>query len=717
MSRAHREHSVEEMLAKKAASQRKYQKTAKGRETRVRYDALHSKLPVKTFIAWDGEGVSDMGGNHRYVLLANSLGDFFCDDNGLSTLDCFRLLTEAGKIYLHAVHVGFSLGYDINMMLKDIPYAGLKRLHDTGRLYFENYALDYRPRKYLEIRRYAPHRFIRSQETYEARIMLWDVFPFFQSSFLKALKSFFNGEELSELSYDVIVQGKAHRADFQLADIETNMLPYCLLECKALVKLMDRLYNTYCLGAGIVLKRFDGCGAIAESLLTRYKVKSFYGYTNAIGDLSPLSKDRARQFNIVHTGNRGYIPDELQRASQHAYGGGRIEAMKYGHTNERVEYEDINSAYPTEQEQLPSLRDGTWVHYEGFPQRIHPYTLYHIQWEYTGNAPFYPFFYRSWPYKITFPSIGENWVWWKEVEAAEKWANSFDGSFAVLDYWRFHPDKDVFPYAFIADLYERRRELKKQGNGMEKVYKLGYNSFYGKTVQHLGYEDHARKEQYDWRPPFFQLQYGGMITSGTRARLFDACMQYPEDVIAIATDGFWSTRRHILLEGDGLGEWEHETLKNFTLAQSGVYWYDTLDGTSVAHYRGFDEGTVSREKVIDAWASGKREITVSSTRFITLGLGLQLNDISKWRTWDKAPRTLSLYPRPNGKRRDIVGLARHPECSLVPTIPNSTLVQWNSKYLCISEPFPLPWEEERQQLNDLLEGQQSLHLQEWEMEE
>ncbi len=730
--------SVEQLKAEKAAIQRKYRSTPKGIENDMRHKEKQSTAPMKSFVAWDGEGYTDERGIHRYMLLANSRGDWLAKQSGLSTEEALWMLTEGGRVYTESIHVGFSLGYDINMILKDIPYEGLLRLYKTGRLYWKKYSLSYRPRKYLEVRRYKDEVFIKSQTKYLAHIMLWDVFGFFQSSFVEALRSFFKPDELADLQLEQIVSGKADRSVFQFDKLESDILPYCQLECKALVRLMHRLYNEYCIKAGITLKRFDGSGAIAEHFLTRYRVKQFYGYTNIIaGDQSPpkrpigvevqypyaierhwrIQVNDPHAFNILNTGHRGYIPDELMEASQHGYGGGRIEMMQYGNYEGEVDYEDINSAYPEQYAELPSLTDGVWVHGIGEPPEIFPYTIYKVRWGYEESFPFYPFFYRSWPFLITFPSHGMNWVWWKEVAAARKWQHKFIGGFDILEYWQFIPDKEVFPYTFVKDLYERRRELKAQGNGMEKVYKLGYNSLYGKTVQHLGYEDHAAKEEYSWRPPFYSLQYGGMITSGTRAKIFDACMQHPEDIIAIATDGFWSTKRHSLEEGDGLGQWEHEKLLDMTIAQSGVYWYTKENGKEVTHYRGFDRGSLSRQDVINAWREGRRTLPVKTTRFVTLGLALQLDDFEKWHTWDTSIRELSLYPKSGGKRLDAPVGNWSPHRELVPTIPNSMLVQFNSGDIEISEKFPLPWTKERQSLNELLLGRTTQHLDEWEIED
>lgn len=716
-------HTLEQQIEAKLVSNRR---TSKKRPRK--------KEPPKKklFMAWDGEG-ADVNTVHQYMLLMHSEDGYMYNSEGLGTLECFDFLCDVGTEYSNYIHVIFSGSYDCNMMLRDIPWSKLERLHKTGKVYWRNFRIEYHPKKYLELTRYKPEVFIHKRKQQPTgKITLWDVFGFFQSSFLNALDTFFTEEEKKQLQYDVIASGKEQRGTFNADMMEETVIPYTRLEVSALVRLMDRLYNEYCLNTvpPITLRRFDGAGAIAHSLLTSYGVKRYY----------PQSITKPEPHKTP-------IPDEVMIASQHAYGGGRIELLQYGHidympytldcnsyNSDDIEsffyHYDINSAYPTENKELEDLSTGTWYHITSgdmSPDK-HPTALYLVAWDYRNQPiqPFYPFFYRSFHGEITFPQYGLNWIWQPELKAALKWNDVLQGDIHILEKWLYIPGSDIKPYTFISDMYTIRRKLKAVGNGMEKVYKLGYNSFYGKTVQHLGYEDHQLRGDLKWRPPFFQLQYGGLITSGVRAKMFDAAMQSPKHIIGFATDGLWATVPLNLETGDELGQWEYEKLIAGTFVQSGVYWcHRAVDKPQKVacpvhgfyckieqHFRGFDKKGLTEQLVLDGWANNQPFISIPTTRFITLGQGLMLKNKTLWHSWHETNRELKLSPVQGGGKREkyfvIKPRTKHtkiypdvnPGQGLVPTIPNNYKVMETEQGIMISEPFPLPWSKERMEYNE-----------------
>lgn len=712
---------------KKAARRAKYEQKLleKGKQKRVaKYETEEERQKArrksrnatrkkqqpkeKEFITWDGEGVT-IEGHHRYNLLMHSKNEHITNLEGLPSEDCFNFLCDTGKEYPQHIHVIFSGSYDCNMMFKDIHKSLLKRLHETGKIYWKNFKIEYRPKKYLEIRRYKQEIFLhKTKRKPDGQIILWDTFGFFQSSFLEALKSFFSPVELQELGYEQIKAGKDRRSQFSEEELENFVIPYTKLELNALEKLMDRLYNQYCLHTKpypITLRRFDGAGAIAHSLLTSYNVKRYY----------PQNEQKA---DMKTERGKTPVPSDVIIASQHAYGGGRIELLKYGHIDStRFFHYDINSAYPNEYLDLLDLSHGQWIYHTDKYLSNSTISVYKVLWDYTEEPikPFYPFFYRSFHGDITFPAYGLNWVWKPELEVALKWLKKLPGRIEILESWEYIPDNpEIRPYAFIKDMYAIRRELKEKGNGMQQVYKLGYNSFYGKTVQHLGYDDHSKRGEKNWRPPFFNLVYGGRITSGVRAKMFDAAMQHPNDIIGFATDGFWSLQPIKLQTGNELGEWEYEELSSGTFVQSGVYWCHDVNGKEEQHFRGFDKERLKEDLVLKAWKEKKEVLPIKTKRFVTLGQGLKLKDWSLWHEWPETDRELKLNPTDGHGKRDrwysIKKNTKHvreypvvfPEKQLVPTFPNNSKVAINEKnQIIISEPFPLPWSKEREEYNKI----------------
>lgn len=623
---------------------------------------------IPKFLAWDGEGYTLPDGTHRYTLFMNGKGQYISNSYGLSTEDCFDFLLDTFEP--DRKNVCFAASYDINMMLADIPMSVLIKLHGQGKVKsgeyvrWKNYVLQYRPRKSFFLARYKKGEppFIKDEKTgkkrpnYEKQTTLWDVFGFFQTSFVNALKSYFSEEELIPLGYEQIKAGKESRSTFKKEDLLSVIVPYTTLEVLALEKLMERLAG-YLEEANLRLSRWDGTGAIAATILKKEKIKSYYGH----------------------------VPQTVEIASQHAYGGGRIETIKYGHFKGTGFHADIRSAYPSAMLELIQMTYGYWTNIEQGP-----FTLYDVSWNFPTGMPFYPFFVRdSWG-QICYPRQGRNWIWYPEVKAAQKFLQH-EKHMHIHDVLSFHSESDVKPFSFVQVYYDRRLEWKRQGKGAEKVLKLGINSLYGKTVQQLGYDESTGR-----KPPFYNLQYGGLITSYTRAKLFEAGMQKPDDIIAFSTDGIWSTSPLELEEGEGLGQWEVDSFSELIQAQSGVYWVTTDKGEK-QFCRGFSKTELTKEKVLEGWKNGLDSISVPCTRFVTLGSALASPErfIEKWGSWDSGERSLALTASGTHKRLDKKG-GKRADRGLRDTSPqiNSLTSGYDFPYPdeCKSIAYPLMWD-------------------------
>ena len=631
-----------------------------------------TKFKTAPFIAWDGEGANILDlykphvYNHTYVLLMNSEGDVTSNPAGLSSVDCFRTLLDSSRKNPKAINVIFGGSYDANMMLKDVPIELLRKLHAGKRIIWkysirEVYSIEYRARRELFIGRFESKRFsskvsksgqIRYTANYSSMIRLWDVFGFFQGPFLAALKKYFTPNELNELGYDSIADGKARRSDFNTNELQDFIIPYTTLEVTALVALMNRL-REHLIDAKIPVNRWDGAGAVASSVLKSRKIKEHFQEL-------PLG-----------------VVDAVRRS----YSGGRIEAIKYGYvaplanyntnTSVRVYHDDLISAYPSAMPDLPSMVNGHWKHAAGhdlLPIASSPWAIFNVSWSFPDKdaLPFYPFFMRYIDGSIYYPFRGRNWIYSPEMYAALEMIPDLQKYMRISEIFTFEPGTDALPFWFVKEMFELRKLWKAQGKGGEKVLKLAYNSFYGKLAQHLGYEQGGRI------PPFFNLFYAGLITSITRSKLFRAAMQAPHDIIAFSTDGIWSTSKLDLERGDGLGQWEHDELAGMLLAQSGVYWSYNLDG-SINHFsRGFDKDALTPDVILDAWRAGMQAVDIPTTRFVTLGSALASEErfYSKWRSWDTRPRTLHI--RAIGKRQDVLDYTQKysiggPAKGLIPT--------------------------------------------------
>ena len=136
---------------------------------------------MRNVVGWDGEGAT-VDGVHVYNLLANSLGRHIHNDQGLSTQACLDFMLDCNTS--SAINVVFSGGYDVNMILRDVPKEDIQTLWRDGRVHWKGYRLTYKQRKVFSVARWDPTK----ATMYGKSFVLWDVFGFYQSSFVKACR-------------------------------------------------------------------------------------------------------------------------------------------------------------------------------------------------------------------------------------------------------------------------------------------------------------------------------------------------------------------------------------------------------------------------------------------------------------------------------------------------------------------------------------------------
>ena len=620
-----------------------------------------SKFAAGSFCAWDGEGAA-VQGRHEYVALLNSAGDVRTAAGGLESEATLGWLADRLAQDARQIHVGFAFSYDANMLLRDVPRAVLQQLWDDGLTYWGAFRLEYRPRKMFGVweRRYTP-----GQKGRWVGGRIWDVFGFFQSSFVQALESYGIGtpEERAEIQ-----RMKLLRADFTPAELE-GLVVYSQLECRLLVQLMESV-RTSAQAAGLTFRRWDGAGVAAAAWLQREQVKQHLGPDPAT--VSPR------------------WPEAVRDAGQWAYFGGRIECGQIGHHRGKVWQYDIRSAYPDALRRLPTFapETGAWVHNPPEPWR---YTVgvHRVRWNFQTGARAYPFPFRTSDGAVFFPPQGEGWYWAPEVRAAfaARRLGGVEGDCAVLDSWCWIPAAShPSPFAGLAFLYAQRAEWKRTGQGAEKMAKLAINSCYGKLAQQLGGGPGQA-------PSYHCLEAAGWVTSYVRARLYRAAVEAGDAWIMLATDAIYTTRPLPRLEEsitDELGDWDREIHQTATAVQSGVYWVGR-DGGELHHFRGFDPDSLERQAVRDAWARGERQVLARSTRFQTIGACVgSAKAFEKWRTWKVTVRKLDLQPRA-GQKRLHRGAVRALAQGLQWTTPRQPVAAEGWQQRLISCPVAVPW--------------------------
>lgn len=442
--------------------------------------------------------------------------------------------------------VGFAFGYDVTMILRDLPNEQKAKLFAPKEfgpghspfIWYGDYDIDYLPRQYIRVRKV---RRIRDPETGTVKRVgvpgslrtIYETFGFFQKSFLKVCEEFDCGTEAER---KIIAKSKERRGDDEWA-IDQTERDYCALECVMLAELMTKLRD-YCEAAGIVPRSWNGAGKLAKALLAKH--------------------DAPRSAKINE-----WVPQEVRDLANMAYYGGRFEITRTGLICEEVHESDIASAYPDGMRRLPCLEHGQWrkakvadlkrtgdlfVAVVTFSKGLEDY----------GNGPgigqlgALPI--RSKEGHLYWPLRGGGVYWSPEIRSAER--RGFNVKYKAG--WTYHTDCKCQPFDWIEPLFDYRKSIGKSGPGYP--IKLGINSLYGAQAQRIGQGQYAN------------MVYAGLTTAITRARLNDAIGLAPDKIVMIATDGIYSLEKLDLKEGDRLGDWEHERLDGMMIVQPGLYW-------------------------------------------------------------------------------------------------------------------------------------------------
>jgi hypothetical protein len=551
-----------------------------GRFKEYMQDFVDSKN--RPFIAWDGEGWTDTNGEHRYMLLQNSYGENISAPQ-LSTDECLDFMLRAAVDHPKHIHIIFGGGYDVTHILRDMPEERRLELKETGSTrYFakrngrivNRYTMQYIPHKWFMVTGWSWE--LKRNVSFK----IFDVMTFFQSSFMNALDS--RGIEVPE----VIKTGKANRPNFTYLDLD-EISAYCQQELEMLVQLANQLRSEF-QEAGVYVTSFHGPGAVASSVFKEKKVKE----------------------------HMQRPPLHIEQAAQRAYFGGRFEQFKAGHYEGKVYVYDINSAYPDKIRNLPSMAGSSWEYTTVFDSSPGLWFCSHDGTDASGIAP-QPTPWRGKGGVVGFPEQNTGvWLWHFEAVHAS----------TVHHGWKLITATDAKPFDFVEKMYCQRQAWKQLGLGAERALKLALNSLYGKMAQRVG-----GNEKNGGVPPWHQIEWAGMVTSATRAQIWEAVSQAPESIIAIETDSVASTVPLNLDIGSGLGQWEVKIYDWITYVQSGIYftpdYYHDENGKrhgatgksgEKVKSRGIDVTQLHHSHVLDYMRGDRTELLVTTRQFIGL---------------------------------------------------------------------------------------------------
>lgn len=462
-------------------------------------DTQKPRVILPKIIGLDGEGV---GRNpHLYTMMGASdeSGTYqrtLESKTGLASLDCLNFLIALPRTKKTKVFT-FSFNYDLTMMLRDLDNRSLyllfrpelrQRAADKAMLgpypiKWKGFSLNLQGTKF-------------TIKKGKQRLVIWDLFKFFQSKFVNALRDWKVG---SPELWERMSRMKDKRGEFD-KESQDDIRAYMLEECACMATLARKLIEAHEL-AGLKLKTFYGAGSSGGAMLTVMRIRDKIAVTH------PLMKD----------------------AVASAFFGGRFENSVIGSIREPVWNYDISSAYPYHTTFLPCLIHGEWVHskYRGDLDTT-SFALVSYELGKTSLADWGPFPFRDKSASISFPiTSGGGWVWRDEYLAGEQ-------AFSHVKFkeaWIYRGNCDCKPFSGIPNYYKHRLLLGKEGPGI--VIKLAVNSVYGKLAQSVG---NALFNSWIW---------AGMITSGCRAQILDVLRMHVhrKNLLMIATDGIYTRER------------------------------------------------------------------------------------------------------------------------------------------------------------------------------
>ncbi len=434
--------------------------------------------------------------------------------------------------------MGFAFGYDVTMILRDLPEDRARKLFEPKEfggkspwVWWKEFDIDYLPKQYFRVRRVTIERGEDGKERRKpvkgSTRTIYETFGFFQKSFVKCIEQFEVGDAGDRRR---IAEDKSRRSSF--TEIGERERDYCHKECIYLAELMEKL-RQYCNAAAIRPRTWNGAGKLAAAL---HKMHD----TPGASDLKA-------------------VPPQVWDMANMAYYGGRFEVTRTGLILEEVHEYDIRSAYPDAMRFLPCLAHGTWHEATAKEIRAH-HGLYVAACTFAhtchgrGEAQLGGLPVRTQEGHLVWPLIGGGVYWSPEIESARL----LGAKVTIKGGWIYRRECECQMFDWVEPLFDYRREIGSQGPGYP--IKLGINSLYGKLAQRKG------------AGRYNNMIWAGLITAMTRAKINRAIAKAPNDIVMVATDAVYSLKPLDLACGELLGQWEHQALKGLFIVQPGLYW-------------------------------------------------------------------------------------------------------------------------------------------------
>ena len=457
-------------------------------------------------------------------LIADSDGDYVDTyRKGITIESVIKFLTRPK--FESAWNFCYNLTYDGSVILKLLGKKELSKYKSkrSFRFKWKDYSFYFIPKKTLRISK-GHHSWV-----------FFDIAQFYDYQNLQnAYKN-----NIGKLP-DNYLRMKSKRGEFSpryYRDNRRTVRQYCIDDCKLTKELCKHWVELFGKAFEFYPSRWISSGYLAEKVLINHDVEI------------PFFRD---------------LPYDLQEFAFNSYFGGRFELVKRGFIGEAWLY-DINSAYPYALSKIPDITKGSW---RNGLRLIHQKAIlgfFKIHVKYPDDEYLPAFAFRRITLNndlIVYPS--GQFITYATLEELK---NVNSSNYTILDSWQYFDDKPTYPFKeFIEKFYNKRKELKKQGNPLQLPIKIILNAIYGKMGQKQN-----RRIGNIFNPVIFAY-----ITGYARAQLVSFVKEHKveKDVVAFATDSVCITKELDVNSSDLGGFSLDKHGKDVYFLQNGFYRFN-----------------------------------------------------------------------------------------------------------------------------------------------
>lgn len=340
----------------------------------------------------------------------------------------------------------------------------------------------------------------------------------------------------------------------------------------------------------------------------------------------------------------------IQQYALYGFNAGRFEVLKKGFFD-KVYMCDICSAYP---EQISKLYYPEGIHVSN--QEYEPealYSYYHVNIEVPEDFIFSPY-RHSLPHLnnlLAFPvgKFDSVYLCKSEYEILK----NIDAKIEIISAKHIFNNEPRLWIEGVAEMYYKRKELKKLGDRKEHLLKILMNSWYGICIQEnkskiistvFSDEDEQNPEvefivakngdgeevinciKPLWRAgAWFNPILGNEIPTRTRNKIYNDFHKYEDSIIQVATDSIAMTSRLPVEHSTDLGGYEHYPLMEGFVLGNGIYKFTEKDtGKFKAGTRGLlSDNEIELYNLFNGCFDNK--ITLTKTRPKSLREGIPRN--------------------------------------------------------------------------------------------